>query len=106
MQTIYLETSIIGYLASRISGDVVTAGNQALTRDWWENHRQHFELFVSEAVIVECSAGNPAAANECSVFLAGLPILEITLESKALAAEIMKQLHFPRKPMSTHFTLR
>ena len=51
MQSIYLETSIIGYLASRTSSDLVTAGNQMLTRDWWDNHRGHFELVVSEAVI-------------------------------------------------------
>ncbi len=66
MQSIYLETSIIGYLASRTSSDLVTAGNQTLTRDWWDNHREHFELVVSEAVIAECSAGDPAAAGVLS----------------------------------------
>ncbi len=97
MQSIYLETSIIGYLASRTSSDLVTAGNQALTRDWWDNHRKHFELFVSEAVIAECGAGDPTAAEERGVFLTGLPILEITLECNALAAEIMKEASLPQK---------
>ncbi len=32
--TVYLETSIIGYLASRPSRDLITAANQHLTRDW------------------------------------------------------------------------
>jgi hypothetical protein len=97
MQSIYLETSIIGYLASRTSSDLVTAGNQTLTRDWWDNHREHFELVVSEAVIAECSAGDPAAADERAVFLTDLPILEITLECKTLAAEIMKKVSLPDK---------
>ena len=97
MQSIYLETSIIGYLASRTSSDLVTAGNQTLTREWWDNHREHFELFVSEAVVAECGAGDTEAAEERSVFLTGLPILEITLECKALAAQIMKGISLPEK---------
>jgi len=97
MQSIYVETSIIGYLASRTSSDLVTAGNQTLTRDWWDNHRKHFELLVSEAVIAECGAGDPTAAEERGVFLADLPILEITLECKTLAAEIMKKASLPQK---------
>ena len=68
-----------------------------LTRDWWDNHREHFELVVSEAVIAECSAGDPAAADERAVFLIDLPILEITLECKTLAAEIMKKASLPEK---------
>ncbi|MCG8450788.1 MAG: type II toxin-antitoxin system VapC family toxin [Pirellulales bacterium] len=97
MQSIYLETSVIGYLATRTSSDLVTAGNQTLTRDWWENHRCDFELFISEAVIAECGAGDPSAANERAVFLTGLSILEITDECKKLAAEIMKQASLPKK---------
>ncbi len=82
MQSVYLETSIIGYLASRISSDLVTAGNQQLTRDWWDNHRKRFDLYVSEAVIVECEAGDSDAAAERAVFLEGLPILAIDAESR------------------------
>lgn len=33
LQSVYLETSVIGYLASRPSADLVTAGNQRLTLD-------------------------------------------------------------------------
>ena len=62
--TVYLETSIVGYLASRPSRDLVTAANQQLTRDWWDNNRQQYDLFVSEPVIAECSAGDPQAAQE------------------------------------------
>ncbi len=97
MQTVYLETSIIGYLASRISSDLVTAGNQQLTRDWWDNHRERFELYVSEAVIAECEAGDPDAAAERAVFLADLPILAIDAESRQLAGKIMQDVSLPAK---------
>lgn len=49
--TVYLETSILGYVASRPSRDLVTAANQQITRDWWENHRSRFDLFISQAVV-------------------------------------------------------
>jgi hypothetical protein len=64
MSTVYLETTIIGYLASRPSRDLVTAANQQLTRDWWDHHREEYDLFVSEAVVTECSAGDPQAAQD------------------------------------------
>ena len=33
---VYIETSIVSYLASRPSRDVVSAGRQQLTHSWWE----------------------------------------------------------------------
>jgi len=44
--SVYLETSIIGYLTSRPSRDLITAANQQMTREWWDDHRQGFEVFV------------------------------------------------------------
>jgi hypothetical protein len=32
--TVYLETTIIGYGASKPSGDLVVAARQRITRDW------------------------------------------------------------------------
>ena len=55
--TVYLETSIIGYLASRPSRDLVTAANQQITHEWWDKHRENYDLFVSQAVVDECGAG-------------------------------------------------
>lgn len=48
---VYLETSFIGYLTGRLSGDLITAAHQKLTRTWWDEHRHKFELFVSTAVV-------------------------------------------------------
>jgi len=44
---VYLESSVISYLTARPSRDLVIAGQQAITLDWWENHRQRFALFPS-----------------------------------------------------------
>ena len=62
--TVYLETTIIGYLAMRVSGLLRVAANQQTTRDWWDNHRQDFDLLISRFVVDECSEGDPIAAQE------------------------------------------
>ena len=62
--TVYLETSIIGYLTSRPSRDLITAANQQLTHEWWSDHRDDFELFISEFVVNECGRGDAVAARE------------------------------------------
>jgi PIN domain len=95
--TVYLETTIIGYLTSRPSRDLVTAANQQLTHDWWDHRRQHYDLYVSEAVITECSAGDPQAAQERLEVLTHIPVLDITEEAENLANELVKQVPLPEK---------
>jgi hypothetical protein len=34
--TVYIETSVISYLAARMSRDLVVAGHQQITQEWWE----------------------------------------------------------------------
>jgi hypothetical protein len=46
VRTVYLETSIISYLAARPSRDLVTAARQELTREWWARRRASFEVYV------------------------------------------------------------
>jgi hypothetical protein len=54
---VYLETTVISYLAARPSKDLITAAHQQLTHDWWQNRRQDFDLFSSQLVVQESSAG-------------------------------------------------
>ncbi len=56
---VYLETSILSYLAARPSRDAVAAGRQVITRRWWDNERDKYTLVVSEAVEAECERGDP-----------------------------------------------
>jgi len=95
MDAVYLETSVFGYLASRMSSDLVTAGNQRLTREWWDTRRESFDLFVSQAVVAECSAGDPVAAKERLVFLTDLPILDVTDDARSLAETLLSDIPLP-----------
>src|SRR5262249_16172722 len=94
---VYLETSIIGYLTSRPSRDLVTAANQQLTRDWWELRRGDFDLFASEAVWKECSAGDGDAAKERLRLLESIPLLDVTGEAEKLAAELVRGVPLPQR---------
>ena len=59
---VYLETSIVSYLTAFPSNDVITAGHQLVTLNWWENHRRKFEIVASELVVQEAGLGNAQMA--------------------------------------------
>src|SRR5581483_950781 len=95
--TVYIETTIIGYLAMRLSRDLIVASNQQLTRDWWDNHRHKYEPVISRFVIEECADGDPAAALERNEFLQDLPILQSTEKVDSLAKTLAKGVNLPAK---------
>jgi hypothetical protein len=45
---VYLETTIVSYLTARPSRDLIIAAHQELTREWWENKRTDFDLYVAQ----------------------------------------------------------
>lgn len=61
---VYIETSVVSYLTSRPSRDLVTAAHQELTREWWEERSQDFELVISELVEQEATRGDAVASRE------------------------------------------
>jgi len=81
----------------RGSGLLRVAANQQITRDWWDNRRERYELFVSLFVHDECSAGDPIAAQERMVFLEGIPHLQTSDEVDSLAATLLERVPLPGK---------
>jgi hypothetical protein len=51
VHSVYLETTVPSYLAAKPSRDLIVAAHQQITREWWQDARDRFELFVSEAVV-------------------------------------------------------
>jgi hypothetical protein len=92
-----LETTIVGYLAMRVSGLLRVAANQQATRDWWDNHRLRFDLFVSRFVVDECSDGDPVAAQERLAYLQGIPLLEVSDDVTSLAASLVAGVPLPQQ---------
>jgi len=60
--SVYLETTIPSYLVARLSPDGALAAKQAITREWWENHRHRYELVTAELVLSEAAKGDAYAA--------------------------------------------
>ena len=94
---VYLDTTIPSYLTSRPSRDVVIAGHQQVTREWWEKRRSAFELYISQLVLDEAGGGDPGAAFGRVKVIQGLPVLDITPEVEELASAILASGVIPRK---------
>ncbi|BAZ14546.1 hypothetical protein NIES4071_63900 [Calothrix sp. NIES-4071] len=94
---VYIETSVISYLTSRPNRDVVIAGHQQTTRDWWENRREAFNLVASQLVIQEASAGDTIAAQERLKALSEVELLETTEEAVSLAQKMIETGILPKK---------
>ncbi len=82
---------------ARPSRDLIIAGHQQVTKVWWESRRDTFQLYLSQLVIDEVSAGNPAAARERLKALRDLALLDITSEVTELASRILASGKIPRK---------
>ena len=78
--SIYIETSIPGYLTALPSRDIRTVGWQQVTSQWWDEHKHNYNLYISELVVAEASSGDPEAARRRLSVLKGIPELPIDEE--------------------------
>jgi predicted nucleic acid-binding protein len=95
--SVYLETTVIGYLTSRMPRDLLTAAHQVLTREWWEAHRSRFTLHVSDFVVEEVGRGNAEAAQERLQVLVGVIVLPTPVEAVALGRLLVDRHLLPKK---------
>ena len=86
---IYVETSVVSYLAARASRDALTNFRQTLTHLWWERAQNDCELFISGLVLTEIGRGDPAAAARRQAFCERLAVLPGDLGSMALAQRLL-----------------
>jgi predicted nucleic acid-binding protein len=96
-QRVYLETTFVGYLTARPSRDLVVAGHQQITIDWWDTRRGDYELCVSQLVLQEAGDGDPQAARERLAVLGTMTLLEFTEEAVSLAEDLVKAGALPEK---------
>ena len=89
METIYLETTIVGHFAGRIHRDPLIAARQQATRDWWRDEASKYTVLISQLVLDECSDGDSAAAAERLEAVKNLDLIEVSDEVDALAAALI-----------------
>lgn len=86
---VYVETSVISYLTSRPSRDLVVAGHQQVTQDGWEQRRRDFHLVASELVFEEAAAGDASAARKRTEVLEEIELLELSQPVLQLAHDLV-----------------
>ncbi len=86
-ETVYIETSILGYLTARSTKNLILAANIEITKDWWELRRNTFTLYISEAVLDEVAQGDAAIAAQRLEIVRDFPLLELNQAVQGLAAQ-------------------
>lgn len=84
MQTIYVETTVIGHIAGRLHPVVTILARQQTTREWWLTARARYRLYISDLVVAECADGDNDAARERLKVIDGLDILQTTDAARKL----------------------
>jgi hypothetical protein len=96
-ERVYIETTVVSYLTARPNRDVVIAGHQQVTHEWWDTRRGSYELCVSQLVLDEAAAGDAQAAQERLLVLQPMLVLETTVEALELAKELIQAGALPAK---------
>lgn len=94
---VYVETSVISYLASRPSRDLIIAANQQITQDWWRSKRHEFDLFASQLVVNEANSGDKNAAQRRLQFLQDMPLLKLSEQAMELTEKLVNNKAVPAK---------
>jgi predicted nucleic acid-binding protein len=72
---IYVETTVISYLAARPARDVVSLARQEMSREFWLWAPAVYELCCSQLTVDEVSRGDAGAAKRRHVFVAQCNVL-------------------------------
>jgi predicted nucleic acid-binding protein len=96
-ETVYIETSILGYLTARSTKSLILAANIEVTKEWWESRRSAFTLYVSKVVLDEVARGDPEIAANRLEILAGVPLVALNQSVQSLAAQFLSRSNLPPK---------
>ena len=100
---VYVETTIASYLAARPSRDLIVAAHQELTVEWWTTHRERFDLYISDLVLIESARGDGQAAGRRLVELQGIRLLTVDQNARDLARKFLERNLIPAKAVEDAF---
>ena len=94
---VYIETTVISYLAARPSRDLIIAARHEVAREVWDRLLSDCECVVSALVVLEASRGDEVAVERRLDAVRALPVLhagddagrmaELLIVEKAIPAE-------------------
>jgi hypothetical protein len=86
---VYVETSVVSYYSGRASRDVVIAGRQQSTQEFWPMLSGKLLPYVSALVEKEIGRGVSEIARKRQDAIASFPVLRTTPQAEQLARAIM-----------------
>ncbi len=96
-QTIYIETTVVSYLVSRPSRDLIIAGHQEATRELWPRLTKDFDAYVSALVFQEAGRGNAEQAAKRLSAIKPFKMLDVDNEARILAKKIISGKGIPEE---------
>jgi hypothetical protein len=94
---VYIETTVVSYLTTRPSRDLIVAAHQQLTQEWWANRIADFELYASQLVIQESGVGDAVMAQKRIEILDEIPLLNVNPGAISLARALVEKGPIPEK---------
>ena len=86
---VYIESSVVSYYAGRANRDVVIAGRQQATQDFWPRLSKGLLPHISALVLKEAGKGDPEMARKRLDAIGSFPVLATTPDAEKLAQEIV-----------------
>jgi predicted nucleic acid-binding protein len=96
MQTVYVETTVIGHIAGRLHPVASVLSRQQITREWWNTASVRYRLFISDLVIADCGEGDTVAAHERRQILERIDALQTSEAAKNLAESLIASYAVPK----------
>ena len=98
MKKVYIETSVISYYTSNTNRDIVIAGHQVSTKDFWNKLVTNRLIPVISALVIrEVSQGNTKIAKKRKDVIQGFLVLDISKEAEDLSNLLIKHHGIPRE---------
>jgi hypothetical protein len=94
MATVYIETSVpSAYVSTRT--DPSSLHRRNATHEWWGSQRRHYDLFTSDAVIIELREGDWPGQAEAIGLVQGIQKLLVDDEITAIAERYIRERLVP-----------
>jgi hypothetical protein len=92
---VYIETSVISYLAARPSRDLIVAANQQITNEWWLTKKINYDIFISQLTVQEAAKGDPNASKKRLELIQGIPLLSLSAEIREFSKKLITNGSLP-----------
>lgn len=92
---VYIETSVVSYYAGQASRDVVIAGRQQSTKEFWPLLSSDLLPHVSALVIKDAERGDSVEARRRLDAISSFPVLASTSDAERLAQDIQNAHGIP-----------